>query len=72
MINMTPQALNLTAVQIPKEFPFIIYSPERGLISEHMGEEDARAAFESFIAEIEFAEYLPFLLRREGEDWEFA
>ena len=72
MINMTPQALEPNGSRDSEKVPFIIYSPERGLISEHMGEEDARAAFESFIAEIEFAEYLPFLLRREGEDWEFA
>ena len=69
---MTPQALNLEATCIPQDFEYIIYSPERGLISEHMAEEDARAAFESFIAEMDTGEYLPLLLRRSGEDWEFA
>jgi hypothetical protein len=69
---MTPQALNLAEAEIPMEFPFIIYSPVHGLISEHMAEEDARASFESFIAEVELGEYLPLLLHRCGEEWEFA
>jgi hypothetical protein len=69
---MTPQALNLAETDIPMEFPYIIYSPEHGLISEHMAEEDARAAFESFVAEVQSGEYHPFLLRRCGDEWEFA
>ena len=69
---MTPQALNLAASDIPPGFEFIIYSSEHGLISEHLIEEDARAAFDSFIAEVEMGEYLPLLLRKTGEDWDFA
>ena len=70
--NMTPQALNLAASDIPPGFDFIIYSAEHGLISEHLIEEDARAAFDSFIAEVEMGDYLPLLLRKHGEDWDIA
>ncbi|MGN6387087.1 MAG: hypothetical protein ACTHMT_12700 [Verrucomicrobiota bacterium] len=43
-----------------------------GLLSEQLGEDDARLAFETYLAEFELGEYLPMLLRREGSDWDFA
>lgn len=72
MASMTPQALNLDCSSIPEAFDYIIYSPMHGLISEHLGEDDARLAFETYLAEFELGEYLPMLLRREGSDWDFA
>jgi len=69
---MTPQALHLERAAIPDEFEFIIYSPMHGLISEHLGEDDARVAFENFVADFESGEYPPLLLRRDGLDWDFA
>jgi hypothetical protein len=69
---MTQHALHLESSAVHQEFDFIIYSSERGLISEHLIENEARAAFESLIADVELGDYLPLLLRRHGEDWDFA
>ena len=70
---MSPLALHLQPADIPLQAAFIIYSPDHGLISDHCCEEEARAAFTSYISECELGEYLPFLLRRLSEqDWEVA
>ena len=71
---MSPQALQLTTAGIPisSEVEFILYSPDHGLISEHTGEQEARAAFASYLSEYELGEFLPFLLKRDGEEWEIA
>ena len=69
---MTPQALNLAASDISSVFQFIIYSPEQGLISEHIVEEDARSSFECYLCEFEMGNALPWILKRQGEqDWDF-
>lgn len=69
---MSPQALHLTPADIPSRAEFLIFSPEHGLISEHSREEDARASFANYLSDMELGEYLPFLLRREGDEWEIA
>jgi hypothetical protein len=69
---MSPQALHLQPADIPSQTEFLLYSPEHGVISEHTCEEEARASFTNFLAEIEHGEYLPFLLRRSGEEWEMT
>ena len=69
---MSPQALQLTPADIPSHTQFLIFSPEHGLISEHCTEEEARASFSNYLSEIELGEYIPFLLRRAGEEWEIA
>lgn len=69
---MSPQALHLQPADIPSQTEFLLYSPEHGVISEHTSEEDARASFASFLADVELGEYLPFLLRRSGEEWEIT
>ena len=72
-ISMSPQALHLQPADIPSQTEFIIYSPDHGLISEHCCEEEARASFASYLSECEMGEYIPFLLRRSGdEEWEIA
>ncbi|HEV8543653.1 MAG TPA: hypothetical protein VGR78_14765 [Verrucomicrobiae bacterium] len=67
---MSPQALQLTPADIPPDTEFLVYSPEHGLISEHSSEEQARASLASHVSEMENGEYLPFLLKRAGEEWE--
>lgn len=69
---MSPQALHLQPADIPSHTEFLLYSPEHGVVSEHSSEEDARASFTSFLAQNEHGEYLPFLLRRAGEEWEIT
>ena len=69
---MSPQALHLTPADIPLQTQFLIFSPDRGLISEHASEEEARQCFENYLSGFESGEYLPFLLRRSGEEWEIA
>jgi len=70
--SMSPQALHLTQADIPLQTQFLIFSPDHGLISEHGCEEEARACFASYLSDFELGEYLPFLLRRAGEEWEIA
>ena len=69
---MSPQALQLTPADIPSNTEFLIYSPEHGLISEHVSEEEARTCLANHLSEMELGEYLPFLLKRAGEEWEIA
>jgi hypothetical protein len=69
---MSPQALHLTPADIPLQTQFLIFSPEHGLISEHCTEEEARACFTNYFSEHGLGEYLPFLLKRSGEEWEIA
>lgn len=70
---MSPLALHLQPADIPSQAEFIIFSPDHGLISDHCCEEEARAAFASYISDHELGEYLPFLLRRLSDvDWEVA
>jgi hypothetical protein len=69
---MSPLALHLQPADIPPRAEFLIYSPEHGLISEHYSEEEARASLASHLSEMELGEYLPFLLRRTGDEWEIA
>jgi len=69
---VSPQALHLTSADIPPQVDFLVYSPEHGLISEHICEEEARTSFATHLSELEQGEYLPFLLRRSGEEWEIA
>jgi hypothetical protein len=69
---MSPQALHLTSADIPQQAGFIIFSPDHGLISDHCCEEEARASFANYLSELELGEYLPFILRRSGEEWEIA
>jgi hypothetical protein len=69
---MSPQALHLRPADIPSDTEFIIYSPDHGLISEHHCEEEARASFSNYLSELELGEYLPFLLKRAGNEWEMA
>lgn len=42
------------------------------MISEHTSEAEARACFANYLSDFELGEYLPFLLRRSGEEWEIA
>jgi hypothetical protein len=69
---MSPQALHLTPADIPLQTQFLIFSPEHGLISEHRCEEEARHSFAHYLSDCELGEYLPFLLKRSGEEWEIA
>lgn len=70
---MSPQALHLQPADIPSKTEFLLFSPEHGLISEHCCEEEARASFSNYLSELELGEYLPFLLRRAGEqEWEIT
>jgi hypothetical protein len=69
---MSPQALHLRQADIPAGTQFLIFSPEHGLISEHCTEEEARASFAAYVSEYESGEYLPFLLKRSGEEWEIS
>ena len=70
---MSPQVLHLQAADIPSQTEFLLFSPEHGLISEHCSEEDARASFSSYLSDVELGEYLPFLLKRAGEEnWEIT
>ena len=69
---MSPLALQLQPADISPDTEFLIYSPDHGLISAHCSEEDARASFDSYLSEHEMGEYLPFLLRRSGEEWEIT
>jgi hypothetical protein len=69
---MSPQALQLTPADIPSRTEFLIYSPEHGLISKHSSEEEAKASFSNYLSDVELGEYLPFLLKRSGEEWEMA
>jgi hypothetical protein len=69
---MSPQALHLQPADIPSQTEFLLFSPEHGVVSEHASAEEARACFASYLAECEHGEYLPFLLRRAGEDWEMT
>lgn len=69
---MSPQALQLQSADIPSQTEFLLYSPEHGLISEHASEEEARASFANHLSELELGEYIPFLLRRAGEEWEIT
>lgn len=69
---MSPQALHLQSADIPSQTEFLIYSPDHGLISEHACEEEARACFSAYLSNFENGEYLPFLLKRAGEEWELA
>jgi hypothetical protein len=69
---MSPQALHLTPADIPSQTEYLIFSPDHGLISEHCCEEEARASFANYLSDFESGEYLPFLLRRAGEEWEIA
>jgi len=62
----------LTPADIPLQTQFLIFSPEHGLISEHGSEEEARHSFASYLSDFESGEYLPFLLKRSGEEWEIA
>jgi hypothetical protein len=62
----------LTPADIPSRTQFLIFSPDHGLISEHGTEEEARASFANYLSDFELGEYLPFLLRRSGEEWEIA
>ena len=70
--SMSPQALQLTPADIPSDTEFLVYSPEHGKISEHATEEQARASLANHLSEMEHGEYLPFLLKRAGEEWEIA
>lgn len=70
--TMSPQTLQLSFAGVRAESSFIIFSPDHGLVSEHCSEEDARAAFDHYVADLECGDYLPFLLRRTDEDWDFA
>jgi hypothetical protein len=70
---MSPQALHLQPADIPSQTEFLLYSPEHGVVSEHTCAEEARASFASYLSEVELGEYLPFLLRRAGEEeWEIT
>jgi hypothetical protein len=69
---MSPQALHLSPADIHANCDFIIFSPDHGFVSEHVSEDDARVAFDHYLADFECGDFLPFLLRREGEDWNFA
>jgi hypothetical protein len=69
---MSPQALHLTSADILSRSQFLIFSPAHGLISEHSTEEEARACFASYLSDFELGEYIPFLLKRSGEEWEIA
>jgi hypothetical protein len=69
---MSPQALHLTPADILSQSQFLIFSPDHGLISEHCSEEEARVCFANYLSDFEFGEYIPFLLRRSGEEWEIA
>lgn len=70
--TMSPLALQLQPADISPQTGFIIYSPDHGLVSAHCSEEDARASFDAYLSEHEMGEYLPFLLKRSGEEWEIA
>ena len=72
IFTMSPLALQLQPADISPQAEFIIYSPDHGLVSAHFSEEDARASFANYLSEHEMGEYLPYLLQRSGEDWEFA
>ena len=69
---MSPQVLHLTPADILSQSQFLIFSPDHGLISEHGTEVEARACFASYLSDIELGEYIPFLLKRSGEEWEIA
>jgi hypothetical protein len=69
---MSPQALHLTPADILSESQFLIYSPDHGLISSHTTEEEARMAFANYLSDFELGEYIPFLLKRSGDEWEIA
>ncbi len=69
---MSPQALHLTPADILSQTQFLIFSPDHGLISEHGSEEEARVAFATYLSDFDMGEFLPFLLKRSGEEWEIA
>jgi hypothetical protein len=69
---MSPQALHLQPADIPSDTEFLLFSPDHGIVSEHSSEEQARAAFATYLSDIECGEYLPFLLHRAGEEWEIS
>ena len=70
---MSPQALHLQPADIPSHTEFLLFSPEHGVVSEHSCAEDARSSFASYLSDVEHGEYLPFLLRRVGEEeWEIS
>jgi len=69
---MSPQTLHFTSADILSQSQFLIFSPDHGLISEHSCEEEARASFSSYLSDVELGEYIPFLLKRSGEEWEIA
>jgi hypothetical protein len=70
---MSPQALHLQPADIPSQAEYLLYSPEHGLISDHTSQEEARACFASYLSDYEDGEYLPFLLKRAGDqDWEIT
>ena len=72
LYRMSPQALHLTPADILSQTQYLIFSPEHGLISEHCSEEEARSAFVNYLSEHEMGEFMPFLLKRSGEEWEIA
>ena len=69
---MSPQAFHLQPADISSQTEYLLYSPEHGIISGCSCEEQARACFSSYLSELELGEYLPFLLRRSGEEWEVS
>lgn len=69
---MSPQALHMQMADIPSQTEFLLFCPEHGFISEHNCAEEARASFASYLSDVEHGEYLPFLLRRSGEEWEIT
>ncbi len=69
---MSPQALHFAPADILSRTQFLIFSPDHGLISEHWCEEEARCSFANYLSDCELGEYLPFLLKRAGEEWEMA